>query len=243
MQTVSRAGSINIICSRTEKRPPENSYLRSDSMKSFILVAVILLACAGSPEFTSTRPPVQGTSWDPFLDTLQERTLKWFLDVTPQSTGLTPDRQPTPSPSSVAAVGFALTAYPIAAERKLITRMEAATRTLTTLRFLWKLPQNDKTSGVSGFRGFYYHFIDTETGLRAWNCELSTVDTGWLLAGVLFCQSYFDREDPAESEIRALSDSLYRRVDWQWAMGTTKGVVMGWTPENGFHSMIWHGDR
>ena len=210
-------------------------------MKSFILVAVILLACAGSPEFTSTRPPVLGTSWDPFLDTLQERTLKWFLDVTPQSTGLTPDRQPTPSPSSVAAVGFALTAYPIAAERKLITRMEAATRTLTTLRFLWKLPQNDKTSGVSGFRGFYYHFIDTETGLRAWNCELSTVDTGWLLAGVLFCQSYFDREDPAESEIRALSDSLYRRVDWQWAMGTTKGVVMGWTPENGFHSMIWHG--
>ena len=185
--------------------------------------------------------PQSGKQWDPFLDTLQRRTIRWFLNVTPDATGLTPDRWPTPSPSSIAAVGFALTTYPIAVERKMIDRSEAARRTLTTLRFLWQTPQGEERTGISGFNGFFYHFVDTSTGLRAWNCELSTVDTGWLLAGVLFCQSYFDKENVSEAEIRRLADSLYRRVDWVWAMGKTRGVVMGWKPEEGFHHAIWHG--
>lgn len=181
------------------------------------------------------------TRWDPFLDTLQHRTIQWFLDVTPENTGLTPDRWPTPSPSSIAAVGFALTCYPIAVERKMITRAEAAERTLTTLRFLWRLPQGNKSSGTAGYKGFFYHFIDMQTGLREWNCELSTIDTALLMAGILFSQSYFDRDDPTEKEIRSLADSLYRRVDWQWAMGTSKGIMMGWKPEEGFHRWFWRG--
>ena len=35
-------------------------------------------------------------------------------------------------------------------------------------------------------------------------------DTTLLLAGALFCQSYFDRDEPAETEIRALAEELYR---------------------------------
>lgn len=181
------------------------------------------------------------TSWDAFLDTLQERTIRWFLDVTPSETGLTPDRWPTPSPSSIAAVGFALTGYPIAVERGLMSRSEAADRTLTTLRFLWSLPQGQEQAGIAGHRGFFYHFINKETGLREWNCELSTVDTGLLIAGVLFAQSYFSMDVPREVEIGALADSLYRRVDWKWAMHDKKGIVMGWKPEEGFHDWIWHG--
>src|SRR5437867_9608104 len=86
--------------------------------------------------------PQSGTmQWDPFLDTLQGKTIQWFLDVTPTRTGLTPDRWPAEwSPSSIAAVGFALTTYPIAAERNIISRGEAAQRTLSTLRFFWSLP-------------------------------------------------------------------------------------------------------
>ena len=198
------------------------------------LFVLLFISC---PSFSQRAPE----RWDPFLDTLQYRTIRWFLDVTPRGTGLTPDRWPTHSPSSIAAVGFALTIYPIAAERRIITRSEAAQRSLTTLRFLWNTPQGMGGSAISGYRGFFYHFIDTGTGLRAWNCELSTVDTGWLLAGALFCQSYFNRGNAHEVEIRRLADSLYRRVDWKWAMGKTKGVVMGWTPEEGFHSWIWHG--
>ena len=177
----------------------------------------------------------------PFIDTLQNRTIQWFLDVTPRETGFTPDRWPTPSPSSIAAVGFALTTYPIAVDRKLITRNDAAARTLNTLRHLWNLPQSASADATSGYKGFFYHFIDTKTGLRAWNCELSTIDTGILMAGVIFAQSYFDRNDRQEKEIRAIADSLFQRVDWRWAMNGKKGVVMGWTPEEGFHHSIWHG--
>ena len=107
--------------------------------------------------------------WDPFLDTLQTRTLQWFLDTTPASTGLAPDRWPAVwSPSSIAAVGFALTSYPISAERKLVTRNEAASRVLTTLRFLLHIPQNDRPAGAGGYKGLYYHFINAKTGEREW---------------------------------------------------------------------------
>ena len=223
--------------------PSENSFSSSDSVRSILFVLLLFFPC-GDGERQEKRAVVEQTDaalWHPFLDTLQERTIKWFLEVTPQSTGLTPDRWPTTSPSSIAAVGFALTTYPIAAERHIISRAEAARRTLTTLRLLWKLPQDKTLTNVAGHKGFFYHFIDTKTGLRAWNCELSTIDTGLLLAGVLFSQSYFEQKNPVEGEIRALADSLYKRVDWQWAMGKNKGIVMGWKPEEGFHPWIWHG--
>ena len=216
------------------------------------LVTIMLLVLVPRPSAAQELK----SPWDPFLDTLQARTIGWFLDATPRSSGLTPDRQPrgeairgkpAASPSSIAAVGFALTTYPIAAERRLISRSEAADRALTTLRFLWSLPQDSKSpsdktgTNVAGYRGFFYHFIDTKTGLRAWDCELSTIDTGLLIAGVLFCQSYFDRLTAPEREIRALADSLYRRIDWRWAMGDTTGIWMGWKPEEGWSQLTWYG--
>jgi hypothetical protein len=138
-------------------------------------------------------------------------------------------------------MGFALTAFPVAAERCMIARGEAARRTLTTLRFLIALPQGPGPDGTAGYRGFFYHFLEMKSGLRTWNCELSMMDTALLMAGVLFCQSYFDRGTEDENEIRVVADSLFRRVDWRWAMGDEKGVRLGWEPEAGFHSMTWHG--
>ncbi|MBI3003891.1 MAG: Tat pathway signal protein [Ignavibacteriales bacterium] len=206
------------------------------NLKKLLLFIILFLTIGSSRE----NPKHSSFSWDPFLDTLQARTIRWFLEVTPP-TGLTPDRWPTKSPSSIAAVGFALTCYPIAVERKVMTRAEAADRVLTTLRTFWTLPQSDRPENVGGYKGFYYHFIDQQTGFREWTCELSTVDTGLLMMGVLFCQSYFDKESKEEAEIRSLADSLYRRVDWKWSMGDTTAVLMGWRPEKGFHHLTWHG--
>jgi hypothetical protein len=209
-------------------------------MNTIVFTLLVLsLSVTGLGE--SPQTVTQGRCWDPFLDTLQQRTIKWFLEVTPDKTGLTPDRWPSQSFCSIAAVAFALTSYPIGAERNQISRTEAIRRTLATLRFLWSLPQGEGRSGVSGYKGFFYHFINMQTGLREWNCELSTVDTALLLLGILSCQSYFDRRDPREKEIRTLADSLYRRVDWKWAMGEAEGVLMGWTPENRFHHLTWYG--
>ncbi|MGH7444710.1 MAG: glucoamylase family protein, partial [Longimicrobiales bacterium] len=152
-----------------------------------------------------------------------------------------PDRWPRESFSSVAAVGFGLGAYPVGVERGWITRAQAAGRTLTTLRFLWTRPQGEASAGVTGYHGLFYHFLDMDTGERFETVELSTIDTALLMAGVLFAQQYFDGSNAEEREIRALADSLYRRVDWAWMVDDPDLMSMGWHPERGYIESDWHG--
>lgn len=207
------------------------------------LIVAASYACKGESQqtYSITILASSPVSWDPFLDSLQVRTLKFFLETTDPNTGLTPDRWPTSSPSSIAAVGFGLTCYPIAVERKIITREEAAQRTLNTLRFFWQLPQHDQPADVAGYQGFFYHFLRMPEGTREWRCELSTIDTALLMAGVLFAQSYFDGADDVEHQIRAQADSLYLRVDWKWFMADVQGLKTSWRPEQGFGPHIWDG--
>ncbi len=204
-------------------------------MKKALFLLLILGAVATALSGSKNR------QWDPFLDTLQTRTIRFFLHTMDSSSGLIPDRWPSKSPSSVAAVGFALTCYPIASERGIITRKEAASRTLTTLRFLLAAPQNEQRNGVTGYRGFFYHFVAIPDGTRAWNCELSTIDTALLMAGVLVSETYFDRSSATERSIRQIADSLYRRVDWTWAAENRPGLTLGWSPELGADRESWHG--
>lgn len=174
-----------------------------------------------------------------FLDTLAERTFDFFWELSDPETGLTPDRAPAESFISVAAVGFALTAYPIGVERGYVPRAEAADRVRNTLQFFWNAPQGDAPSGMTGHHGFFYHFLHADTGRRFEEVELSTIDTALFLGGALFCQSYFDR--PEERDIRALADSIYARVDWNWAQPRPPGVALGWSPEGGFLPWDWGG--
>ena len=174
-------------------------------------------------------------------DTVAERTFRWFWETTDSTTGLAHDRWPQRDFSSVASIGFALTAYPIGAQRGWITREQAARRTLVTLQYLWALPQGSSTTGVGGYKGFFYHFLRYENGHRYNKVELSTIDTALLLGGTLFAQSYYTRNDPTEAAIRAVADSIYRRVDWQWAVARAPKVSMGWHPESGFIPADWKG--
>lgn len=178
---------------------------------------------------------------DPFLEDLEERTFRYFLDLAHPSTGLVPDRWPTPSFSSVAAVGFGLTAYPIGVERGWISREEARRRVLLTLRFLLGAPQGPQTAGVAGYRGLLYHFLDMETGHRFKTVELSTIDTALFLAGALFCQSYFDGDHPDEVAIREAADALYRRADWTFVRPRPPLLGMGWSGEGGYIESDWKG--
>jgi len=204
-----------------------------------VLLAGFGSACAHAP--TAESPARLDPRAEAFLDTLQLRTFHYFWDLSNPRNGLTPDRAPSRSFASIAAVGFALAAYPTGVERGFVTREQAADRVLTTLRFFWSAPQGPEPAGRSGYRGFFYHFLDMETGARFETVELSTIDTAILLAGVLFCQAYFDRDEPGEVAIRAYADSLYRRVDWQWAQPRPPLVTMGWYPESGFHTFDWRG--
>ena len=125
-------------------------------------------------------------------------------------------------------------------ERGFIERSAAVERTLNTLRFFWNSPQGPEPD-ATGYRGFYYHFLDMHTGRRHWQCELSTIDSAFLLAGALTAGIYFNAETAGEREIRALADALYRRADWQWAQNGGATVTHGWKPESGFLEYRWEG--
>ena len=197
--------------------------------------------CSNNGSTVTLTSPAPDYRADPFLDTVQSRTFRWFWETTNPKNGLVPDRYPTKSFSSVAAIGFGLTAYIIGVERGYISRADAAARVRTTLDFLYHAPQGSQATGVTGYKGFFYHFLDMDTGLRFQTVELSTIDTSLLLAGVLTCREYFAGTDANEPAIRALADSLYTRVDWQWAMPNAPLVSMGWHPESGFIPADWRG--
>jgi hypothetical protein len=173
---------------------------------------------------------------------LERRSFDWFWQSADPQTGLVPDSYPGQSFSSIAAVGFGLTAYGVGVERGYITRGQAAARTLATLRFFAAAPQNDSEDDAAGYHGFFYHFLDMKTGRRAMRyVELSSVDTTLLLGGVLFAQSYYDRDTPQEAEIRQLADTIYRRVDWPWMQPRKPLISMGWTPGGQFIPADWKG--
>ena len=152
-----------------------------------------------------------------FYEDIERRTFRWFWDTVNRKNGLVPDRWPTPSFCSIAAVGFALPAYAIGVERGWCTRAEARDLTLTTLRFFWNAPQGPERTGTTGHKGFFYHFLDMETGLRYRDVELSSVDTTILLMGVLFAGQYYDRDDRRRTrDPRVSRRRIYARADWNF---------------------------
>src|SRR5512140_2043873 len=177
---------------------------------------------------------------DAELEKLQHQSFNYFLHETNPVNGLVIDRTAADWPASIAATGLALAAYPAAVERGFMPLAAAVRQTLATLRFFWGSRQGPEPD-ATGYKGFYYHFLDLETGARAWRCELSTVDSALLLGGMLTAAAYFDGDAPAEGEIRDLADRLYARADWQWAQNGGATVTHGWKPESGFLPYRWQG--
>ncbi len=179
------------------------------------------------------------------LDTIQRKTFLFFQNAIDPEKGFVKDRAASWSPSSIAATGFGLPTYAIAAERGWISRKEAIDQTLKILRFYANSEQSTDSLS-SGYKGFYYHFLNLKTGKREWSCELSTVDTGLLLMGVIFSRNYFNHDDADEQEIRTLAVKLLGRLDWDFfylpeTANHPRTLSMAWTPEHGILNWGWHG--
>ena len=183
--------------------------------------------------------PVAGLE-DAFLDLVQRRAFAYFWQEANPNNGLIRDRSRPESPASIAAVGFGLSALTVGIDRGWISREEGRTRILRTLEFFWNAPQNPNPD-ATGYQGFFYHFLDMQSGRRVWQSELSTIDTALLMAGVLHVRQYFDGQELEEVRIRALADSLYRRVRWRWFAPRMPLLALGWTPETGFLLYDWRG--
>lgn len=210
-------------------RPPDQS--RRSVLSLFGAAAL----GAGAPAIVSASPAGEGRSavvWDPVLDDLHRRTFNYFLKTTDAETGRAPDAWPNPVFSSIAAIGFYLTALCIGAKSGYVPRTEAARRARAALDHLWRSPQGDERQGVAGDHGFFYHFLDTTSGLRFRHSELSTIDTAMLVLGALTAAAYFDGATEDERQVQTLGLNLYKRLDWDFVVRASGLVSMGWTPEN-----------
>jgi len=215
------------------------------NMVRSLQVSLLLLWCIASHSISAQprtaqmmRPTAEKVPFS--IDTLEKRTFNYFWQLADRQLQI-PDRWPTLAFSSVAATGFGLSAYLVGVERKYVTRAQAAERVLKTLEILKNLPQGPAQTGMSGYRGFYYHFLDHQEARRYRDVELSSIDSGLLMAGVLSCQTYFDQENATEKAIRATADFIYRRVEWDWMMNANQRMSMGWKPEKGFIQAEWFG--
>ncbi len=218
-----------------------------------IAAALLVLgmgACVARTSTTAAGPTPQAKPWPTYtdalpaasfnLDTLQRRTFNYFWELV-DGYGQTPDRWPREQMSSIAATGFYLPALAVGVSRGYVTRAEAAARARFTLQTLYDLPQGKAKAGVSGYRGLFYHFLNHEDGLRFRNSELSTIDTGLLMAGVLAAGEFFDGDSSDERAIRQLAEQLYRRVEWDFAWMQDGKLSMGWRPDKGFLPARWRG--
>jgi hypothetical protein len=179
------------------------------------------------------------------LERVQRASFEWFLEYRDRKTGLTQDRT-RPGAATIAGVGFALTCAAIGIERKWISRSEGIEYTLSVLRTLAGAPQGDATQGCAGYHGYFYHFLEPDTGLRAtspkfWNSELSSIDTALLMAGVVFVREYYRGRNAEETEIRQLATKLYESVEWNWMLREDKLICMGWNPETGWIPAAYKG--
>ena len=227
---------------------PGGAQRLANSLRAGVVAGAALVVVACQPTAQRLDPVVVRVTavptinlLDPLFEDIERRTFDFFWETTEAATGLAVDRWPKPPFASIAAIGFALNAYAIGAERGYVTRAAACARVLTTLQFLHDAPQGPDPVASAGYQGFFYHFLNFTTGKRYGNSELSTVDTALLMAGVLFVAGYFDRDDPDEARIRKLADELYGRVNWPWSIEHVPDIRMAWSPEGRFHSHDWRG--
>ena len=197
-------------------------------------------SCKTIRETAETTITACDDSDEALLERLQRTAFEYFRRNANPVNGLIADTTRHGAPSSIAVVGFALSAYAVGVERGWMKRADAVTCALAALRFFDSSDQSGSPE-ATGYHGFYYHFLDMRSGTRMWRSEISLIDTALLIAGMLTAGTYFDGDSQDESELRRLADTLYRRVDWRWAQRERGAVTHGWKPECGFLNYGWEG--
>ena len=214
----------------------------SDGQTYFYQVTALTTASQKSlPSTTLSTVPNPFANDDAFLDYVQQANFDYFWYAANPANGLVPDRTATGSAGSIAAVGFGLTAIGIGIDHGWITRTQGVARVLTTLNTFLSGPQGPGTTGVIGYKGWFYHFLNMNTALRAHGSELSSIDTTLLLAGILYSKQYFNGTNSDETSIRTMADAIFNRVDWNWMARGTNAVSMGWSPPGTFIAGNWIG--
>ncbi|HOC05195.1 MAG TPA: hypothetical protein PKL90_07470, partial [Bacteroidales bacterium] len=207
-----------------------------------ILLAAIVSAACNQPQKTVFRSQgkvdyLLSSEDEAMLDSIQKKTFLFFMGEHHPEWGIVRDRTASWAPASIASTGFGISSFAIGVERGWITRDEAAQITLNMMNFFVNSLQGPDAL-ATGYKGFYYHFLRMDTGLREWRCELSSVDTGLLMMGILFARNYYDRDNETENQIRSQASLMLENIEWDFMMMPDTGnyarqISMGWHPESG----------
>lgn len=180
--------------------------------------------------------PTDEAGGEQLLEEIERTAFDYFWTEASPETGLVRDRaaadgdRATPAGgramASIAATGFGLAGLCIGDRRGYRDARQIADRVRATLRHAWHDLPNE--------HGFWYHFVDVNTGRRWDRSELSSIDSAILLCGVLTARQHF-----ADPEIRNLATRIYERVDWPWMLNGGRTFSMGWLPDKGFLDARW----
>jgi len=195
-----------------------------------VIVCIIFITACDKNDITTTVLTTTTTEELSVVDQAilqeMEASFNFFWNQTnknPDSTGygLINDRAPgngNNTLSSIASVGYGLTAIPIGVENGWITAEEGRERALGTLKTFENLYHKE---------GFYYHFLNIETGVRAGTSEVSVIDTGIFIAGAIFAGEYFG------GEVEEKANLLYERINWNWYIDPSRNMFyMGYHPDS-----------
>ena len=192
-------------------------------------VAMMSTSCGGSNGGGGVvTPPLTD---DQFLDEIERAIFLFFWEQASSTTGQVKDRalaggNDTSTVSSISSTGFGLTALCIGDQRGYMASATIVARVQATLSFLLNQMPNQN--------GFFYHFVDMNTGQRAYDSEVSSIDSAILLCGILTCRQHF--QDPQSIE---MATQLYQQFNWPWMLNGGRTFSMGWTPEDGFLTTRW----
>jgi hypothetical protein len=210
---------------------------RMAALSSLPSVTFFPFGCGSGTPSVSPTPPgggYPGTD-DQLLEEIEKAGFLFFWEQADPVTGQVKDRafaagNDTRTVSSIASTGFGLTALCIGDQRGYQSSAAIAARVQATLSFVLNRLQ------PNGMNGFLYHFVDMTTGARAFNSEVSSIDTAILLCGVLMCRQHFS-QDP---QIPRLATQIYNNVNFAWMLNGGTTLSMGWKPETGFLAARWN---
>ena len=171
---------------------------------------------------------------DQLLDLVQKQTFRYFWDFGHPVSGMARERSNKSfdyrdEVVTTGGTGFGIMATIVAAERKFITREQAAARTKKIVDFLWKADM---------FHGAFPHWLNGETGkvirFSPKDDGADIVETSFLFQGLLTARQYYTADNPTESAIRNKILWMWEGIEWNWFTQNQNELYWHWSPNNGW---------
>ena len=167
------------------------------------------------------------------LTMVQEACFRYYWDGAHPDAGMAIEITPgNDNLVALGASGFGVMALVTGVDRQFITRDQGVERLQKILRFLQKADR---------FHGVWPHFLDGRTGKAVpffgpFDDGADLVETAFLMQGLLVARQYFDRDTPAEREIRDSVTRFWREAEWDWFRKAPDSdfLYWHWSPDHGF---------